>query len=720
MMPVPRRIFPLFFVCWAMAAASYAQAPRAVDVPPGFAVETLATGLNAVTALAVSPDGRIFIADQTGSVLVLKHGSILPEPMLKVAVDDYWERGLVGLALHPDFPRTPHLFVLYISANPFLRHVLSRFTVEGDTTVAGSERVLLEGDDHARIKQTHPGGHQGGLLRFGNDGKLYVSVGELTGRAPAQDLSELQGKILRLNPDGSIPDDNPFVTRTEGKYRTIYALGVRNSFGIAVQPRADGGRMFFTDVGGSAFDEVNELLPGANYGWPQTEGPTKAEGIVGPLYAYPPITGRSVCGGAFYPKGTPERSAKTFFPARWRGQFFFADFIQHWVKALDPDDPSKVVSFGHGFNGPIAVEFEADGSMLVLNRGAIWRDGKKFVPNAGSLVRIRYGGGAAVADESNPTGGRFPARLSETGIFASLTDLRVATDFEAFELNAPVWLPFTKARRWLKLPSAGKIRIGAESAWEFPAGAMVVQHFSTAVGLAQPEQPLETHVYWATGDGKYRAAAYRWTEKRDDALLVNESAMTPLPGTGRPVQWLSPGPEPAYDPQTAIAGFVLQLDTGQLNRPAPDGQENQIARWARLGRFLQPEFGRNPQALPRAAALDDASATLETRVRSYLAANCTACHRPGGSSRGTFDARFSMPLSAQGLVGVAPSAGDLGIPDARLVVPGDPARSILLQRLTRTDFFRMPPIVLHNESSPAVSVIEAWIRSLPPTAQFSP
>src|SRR5206468_4618131 len=154
-------------------------------------------------------------------------------------------------------------------------------------------------------------------------------------------------------------------------------------------------RMFFTDVGGSAFEEVNELVPGANYGWPRAEGFSTNAAFKQPLHAYTPLIGQSIVGGAFVPRATT-------WPAKWRGKFLFADFMKHWVKALDPDAPTNVLSFARGLNGPVATELAPDGSLLVLNRGAIWRDPKRFVPNAGSLIRIRHTGEQRLAGAPGP------------------------------------------------------------------------------------------------------------------------------------------------------------------------------------------------------------------------------------------------------------------------------------------------------------------------------
>ena len=365
---IPFRVFRGSYFIFSCLLSPWFSA-SAVEVPPGFIAETLATDLNAATAIAPAADGRIFIADQTGRVLIWKNGAMLPKPALTLHVTDYWERGLIGLTLHPEFPRPPHLFALYVTDQPFVHHVLSRFTVNGDEIDPASEKILLEGDDQAKLGGGVPAGHQGGVLRFGNDGRIYVSLGEQTAGEPAQQLDTLQGKILRLDEDGSAPNDNPFVAQTKGKYRVIYALGVRNSFGIAAQSREDGGRMFFTDVGGSAFEEINELAPGANYGWPRAEGFSTNTAFKNPLHAYPPQVGQSIVGGVFLPRASQ-------WPEKWRGRFFYADFIKHWVKALDPAAPTNVLTFARGFNGPVATELAPDGSLLVLNRGAVWRDPK--------------------------------------------------------------------------------------------------------------------------------------------------------------------------------------------------------------------------------------------------------------------------------------------------------------------------------------------------------
>ncbi len=233
------------------------------------------------------------------------------------------------MALDPRFADNGHVYVCYVAPRPYVHHRISRFTARGDVALPGSEVVLFEGDDQAKLGGAVPAGHQGGAIHFGKDGKLYVALGDQTAGMPAQAMTTLQGKLLRLNPDGSIPDDNPFYRTARGKYRAIWALGLRNPFTFAVQPGT--GRILINDVGQGTWEEVNEGVAGANYGWPVTEGPTSDPRFRGPIHHYPVA---SIAGGAFCPTG-----ATAGFPRQYQGKYFFMDFVRGWIKVLDPDHP---------------------------------------------------------------------------------------------------------------------------------------------------------------------------------------------------------------------------------------------------------------------------------------------------------------------------------------------------------------------------------------------
>ncbi len=268
-----------------------------------------------------------------------------------------------------------------MTKEPYTHHRISRFTAEGDVATPDSEVILFKGDDQSKFGGNVPAGHQGGAIHFGNDGKLYIGLGEQTAKTPSQRLDALQGKILRINTDGSIPDDNPFLDKTSGKYQSIWAMGCRNPFTFAVRPST--GEMLINDVGGK-FEEINRGLAGANYGWPGIDhGPTDEAGFTGPIHIYPEA---SISGGDF-------SDAMTEWPEKFRGKYFFADFVHGWIKMLDLNAPRTSHEFGSGLRRIVDLRFSGDGSLYVLLRNA-WIVDDKFRGGTSSLVRIQYRGDA--------------------------------------------------------------------------------------------------------------------------------------------------------------------------------------------------------------------------------------------------------------------------------------------------------------------------------------
>ena len=346
-----------------------------ITLPEGFEVETVATGLTGCTALETTSDGRVVICEQTGSLRIVKDGRLLPQPVLTVEVDDYWERGLIGVTVHPDFPRTPFLYICYVAKHPYPHHRVSRFTVRGDVALPNSEKILLKGDDQRKLGGNVKAGHQGGALHFGPDGALFIAIGEQTAGAPSQRLDTFQGKILRIGPDGTIPRDNPFYDQANGKYRAIWAIGLRNPYTFAIQPST--GEMLINDVG-DKYEEINRGAPGANYGWPLADGPVGNEQFKDPVHHYPHA---SICGGDFAPD-------EVTWPQEYRGKYYFAEFIHGWIKMLDPERPREPKTFARGLRNVVDLRFSQDGSLYVLLRNAWVRD-DKFPAGTGSLLRIQ-------------------------------------------------------------------------------------------------------------------------------------------------------------------------------------------------------------------------------------------------------------------------------------------------------------------------------------------
>lgn len=691
-----------FAALQALLLAAVGASPQAPpDLPDGFLEERVVDGITGATALAVSPDGRVFVAEQTGALRVVKADRLLAEPFLRIEVDSTWERGLIGVALDPGFPSTPYVYVTYVSPKPFVHHVVSRFTAKGDAAEPGSEKVLLEGDDQSKLGGSIPAGHQGGAVHFGKDGKVYVAIGEQTAGMPSQKLDTFQGKILRINPDGSIPADNPFFAKAQGKYRAIWALGLRNPYCFAVQPGT--GRMFANDVGASVWEEIDEIVAGGNYGWPHVEGPSTRAEFRGPLLAYGRTEGKSITGGVFYNPKTAQ------FPASYVGKYLFADFDQNWVKVLDPDDPRAVAPFAGRLLRPVDLQLAPDGSLYVLNRD-MWVKDDKFKPATGSLVRIRYAPDrapirmapppppshpVALGLPTLPVG--LPPTLSKTGAFSSLAALTPADGVVPYSVNAPLWSDGASKQRWMALPPGVKVRFSEKGEWTFPPGAVFIKHFELG-------RRLETRFLVVTSAGGY-GVTYRWRADGSEADLLQHGEREELTVAGRRQTWAYPGRMECLVCHTSSAGLVLGVKTRQLDGP-------DLLRWSALG-LLDRTIGEKETAgFDRLVPLTDPKAPLEKRVRSYLDSNCSQCHRPGGA-RGNLDLRYDTPLDRQGVIRGGLISGDLGVKDARAVVPADPARSALLHRMKRRgDVFQMPPLASNVADDPALAAVEEWIRGL--------
>jgi hypothetical protein len=212
------------------------------------------------------------------------------------------------------------------------------------------------------------------------------------------------------------------------------------------------------------------------------------------------------------------------------------------------------------------------------------------------------------------------------------------------------------------------------------------------------------------GESGGRGVTYRWRADGSDADLLEEPALEAVVSG---VPWYYPGRKDCLTCHTETAGFVLGVKTKQLNREHGEGsaRENQLRTWGRLGMLDAAPSDEDIRKLGRFAAISDASAPLEERVRSYLDSNCSNCHRPGGS-RGLLDLRHETPLEKQGMVGAPLLVGDLGIPGALCVVPGDPSRSGLYLRMARLDPFQMPPLAMERVDEEALALVGKWIEGL--------
>ena len=352
-------IIALFLMAWSL---------HATTVPAGFAETQYGANVgSSPTAMEFAPDGRLFVCLQGGDLRVISSsGILLATSFVTVPTSANGERGLLGIAFDPDFANNQYVYVYYtVITNPIHNRV-SRFTANGDVAVAGSETPILNLDNLSTATN-----HNGGAIHFGPDGKLYVAVGENANAANSQSVNTRLGKILRINPDGTIPPDNPttfpgIAGSPTGDNQAIWAVGLRNPFTFAFQPGT--GRLFIDDVGESTWEEINDGIVGSNYAWSICEGfcsPPNPD-YRDPLFEYGhgggPTSGCAIVGGTFY------NPAVNQFPASYSGKYFFNDLCSGWIRLLDPSN-NTASGFATGIVSPVDLKVGPEGSLYYLAQG---------------------------------------------------------------------------------------------------------------------------------------------------------------------------------------------------------------------------------------------------------------------------------------------------------------------------------------------------------------
>ena len=423
---------------------------RSVVLPPGFLLTEVASGLSQTMAMAFSPDGRLFVCEKGGRLRVIKNDVLQTTPFLTLDVAPTGpsaSNGLLGVAFHPQFRTNSFFYVHYTAKATDTRPAhnrVSRFTATGDVADPGSEVVLLELHDESTT------GHYGGDMHFGPDGMLYIAIGQYDSPSSAQLFTDFKGKILRINPNGTIPPDNPFSGEATEAGRLTWALGLRNPFTLAFNRS---GRMFINDVGEQTFEEINAGSAGANFGWPAVEGPANDPRYEDPFYFYGRGDGCALTAGAFYDPATPR------FPVQYVGKYFFADWCNGWIKTVDPSDPATVSPFATGTRLVMDFEVGPGGGLYYIE----WQNDKVY--------RITYGDwsggdvGAVGAQGSVTTDGNtFTLRGSgadiwETGDEFFYTSTSVTGDFEfsarvASVQNVNQWTKAGLMMRTAATPSA--------------------------------------------------------------------------------------------------------------------------------------------------------------------------------------------------------------------------------------------------------------------------
>ncbi|MGQ0697072.1 MAG: PQQ-dependent sugar dehydrogenase [Panacagrimonas sp.] len=658
-------------------------------------------------AAAPGSDAHLFVVERDGVVRRFANapGTATAEVFLDIRArvkQGGFEEGLLGLAFHPQYASNGFFYVYYSPASGVRRTVLSRFrrsSVNPGIGDAASEQILLS------IPQPFDT-HKAGCMQFGPDGKLYLSSGDGGSAGDpndnGQNLGTLLGKLLRINDDGSIPADNPFVG-VPGARGEIWAYGLRNPWRFSMD--ASTGRIWLGDVGQDEREEVNLIRRGGNYGWRIFEGNVPFMNPAGrplsdfdaPTFSYPhsssnpqDVTGFSITGGYVYRGGAIPALA---------GKYLFADFVAGRVWALGQND------------GVVTG---------VTSVGDVSQPASFGSDNAGNLYIVGLDGPiySLVADGGSPMS-PVPPKLSQTGLFSDTAGLRPNPGLIEYEINAPFWSDGTLKRRWIGLDGASKIGFTASGAWTWSSRAVVVKHFEIVLA-GSARKRLETRVLVNTSQG-WRGYTYVWNDAQTDADLLPDArrsveldvADPSAPGGARRQTYVFPSRSDCLVCHTQVAGVILGARTAQTHRdfPYPNGvRDNQLRAFNHIGLF-----DRNIGSATQYAAMTDpsiAAASLDRRARAYLDTNCAQCHQPGGPTSVGLDLRASVDRADMRAVGVRPSAGALGIAEAFIVAPSHKERSVLWERIRRLDGARMPPLGSHRVDTEGVALIGQWIDSL--------
>jgi uncharacterized repeat protein (TIGR03806 family) len=680
-----------------------------------------------------SPPGsgtELYVVEKAGRIQRFADVSV---PATTVFLDisstviDSGEEGLLSMAFHPNYASNGYFFVFYtlnISADGYDR--LSRFTVSADPALAdaGSEVVLFSQRDQKC-------NHNGGDLHFGPDGYLYVSLGDEGGGDDSFNNSQRIDKdffsgILRidvdrlpgnLEPNGhasvsingqgtanyKVPFDNPWVGATSFNDVSVnpaevitefYAVGLRNPWRMAFDPVT--AELWVGDVGQGTREEVNKVVKGGNYGWGYREGfiagpktPPANPVYEDPVWDCIRSLGRSITGGVV------SRGVK--LPALY-GAYIVADYATGNIWSLR-EEPGGLVD-----------RIIASETRIV---------GLGYDPSNGDILLCDYNNDMiwVLAASSGQEAIIYPATLSDTGVFADLSDLSPNPGIVAYEVNLPSWKDHAQKRRWFSVPGPALIHYSADEAWAAPTGTVWVKHFELELERGNPTTAtrVETRLLVKWDDGVY-GLSYAWNAAGDEAFLVPEGGTNivySIDDGGIPIDqtWTIPGRNACLNCHTEAGGFTLSFNTRQLNREAPifGSPANQLGALSQAGYFDQPV--QQLEVLPRFAGPDDPSQSLEYRVRSYLAVNCVHCHQAGGPTPAAFDTRAALTLFETGLIdgAVQVSGGD---PAKRLVVPGDLANSVLLHRLQAVSGAgRMPPLGPNLHDPQAIQLLVDWINT---------
>jgi uncharacterized repeat protein (TIGR03806 family) len=618
---------------------------------------------------------------------------------------------------------------------------LSRFTVPDGQLVAdtNSEQVLINQYDRHLW-------HNGGGMFFGLDGFLYLPIGDEGGIEDEFNQTQrlnggLFSGVIRIDvnrdpakshpirrqpqsPPNSppsystnyhIPNDNPWLDPGGNILEEFYAIGLRSPHRMTLD--AVSGQIWLGDIGQNTREEIDLIQKGANYQWPYREGsfpgakpmPSPLIGVdTAPVHDYGRANGDTcVIGGHVYRGASmPEMIGKYIFGDKTSGRI--------WSLTLNGSNTAPTVTYlcnippGTDYTGLSSFARDSNNEIYALQMGAngkIWK-----LARAGPSINA-------------------PALLSQTGAFANTTNFTPNSALIPYSVNSPLWSDGALKIRWMAVPNDGtpystseQIRFTPTGEWSFPTGTVFVKHFELATNDSNPNlrRRLETRLLVRDTNGGVYGITYKWRADNSDADLLPDSlsediAITTPTGL-RTQTWFYPSPQDCVTCHNPNAGHVLGVKTRQLNGdfpyPASGVTDNQLRALNHIGLFTPALNETNIPNYAKVVPVTDENASVETRVRSYLDANCAQCHRPGGV-QGNWDARFDTPLANQDILNGA-VFNSLGVTNAREVAPGSLSRSIMYLRANTNSALKMPPLARNITDTNFIPVLAQWITNFVP------
>ncbi|MEC9093189.1 MAG: PQQ-dependent sugar dehydrogenase [Planctomycetota bacterium] len=679
--------------------------------PPQYAVKPAFPNLkfNHPTSLEEIPGNKMLVAEIGGNLHVFdKTRKTINQ---SVEVLHLKEVSLWHATIHPNFKQNHFVFVCYSKAGI---STVSRFQMDANS-------LIVDPDSEVKFVTWPAGGHNGGCLAFGKDGMLYVSTGDGSGpnppdgRTAGQDITNLFGCILRIDVNRkspgknyTIPPDNPFKDSANGRGE-IWAYGLRNPWKFGIDHQT--GRIFAADNGWETWEMVHEIVRGGNCGWPIMEARAilRAEVKRGPTPIIPPIKdhhhseANSVIGGPVYrgPKLTG-----------LNGTFVYGDYITGTIWGIRP---------GNSGNHQFETLVDTDLRIIAFAEG---RQGELYVLDYDYTGQIYELVPSGLEDQS----AEFPRLLSETGIFKSLSPMTPSAGVIPYDVNVKRWIDGAQSRRWIGIPGKGTIDLPTQKAKAvYPEGTVIVKHLELGQpGSTSPPIPLETQILHYE-NGTWHPYSYVWDQlsgagSGHEARLVEPTGGNfeiPPSNSSENKQstqrWHVSAVNECRLCHNAGSDFVLGFTAHQLNRSVERTPTNLVANQvSQLHReqIISAETGLDKKDNWRLVDPFDEKFSLNERARSYLHGNCSSCHHPGGNAIVSFYLNRQLPYEKM-RTNKGTGIGTFSMQNAKVIVPGDPYRSVLFYRMMKLGYARMPYIGSYKVDSRGVALVEAWIRQLP-------